>query len=302
MNILELNNINKNYGKFKAVDSLSLSVKEGIIFGLLGPNGAGKTTTIRMIMTIILPDDGQVIFRGKERTAEDLNKIGYLPEERGLYPKMKVIDTLLFFGRLKGLTKEVSIERADYWLKRLDIHKWRQNKVQELSKGMQQKIQFITTIISDPDILILDEPFSGLDPINTKLIKDIILELKEKGKAIIFSTHIMEQVEKLCDNIVLINKGRNILDGNLYDIKKRFRKNAFRLFLEDKNNLNIAGIEEIEDIVNKEKYVEVHLKEGAEIHSVLSEILKDNRVDRFEIYEPSLDNIFINVVEEGKNE
>lgn len=301
MNILELSNVNKSYGNFKAVDSLSLSVKPGTIFGLLGPNGAGKTTTIRMIMAIILPDNGNILFEGRERTMADLQKIGYLPEERGLYPKMKIMDILIFLGQLKGLCKSEAIKKTEYWLERLSLSKWRLNKVQDLSKGMQQKIQFIATVMSDPKILILDEPFSGLDPINTKVIKDIILELKMQGKAIIFSTHIMEQVEKLCDHIVLINKGQNILDGNLSEVKRKFRRNAFRLFFDHENHIDFSKYEEIKHIKEKEKYIEIHLKNGSEINSVLTDILKDNKINRFEIYEPSLNNIFINVVE-GKNE
>ncbi len=301
MNVLELSDVTKSYGSFKAVDSLTFATEKGSIFGLLGPNGAGKTTTIRMIMTIILPDNGEILFNGDKITIKALHNIGYLPEERGLYPKMKILDVLTFFGRLKGLERVSAVQKAEYWLKRLDLEKWKMNKIQDLSRGMQQKIQFITTVINDPDLIILDEPFTGLDPINTKMIKDIILEMKNNGKSIIFSTHIMEQVEKLCDNILLINKGKNILDGRLREIKKKFRKNAFRIFLEEDKAINLDKHESVEEVRKKDGCVEVYLKNDADMNKILSEIVRENNISRFEIYEPSLNDIFINVVE-GENE
>jgi len=301
MNILELSGVNKSYGSFRAVDSLSFKMEKGTVFGLLGPNGAGKTTTIRMIMTIILPDSGDILLNGEKITMDSLNTIGYLPEERGLYPKMKVLDILMFFARLKGIDKETALKRTDYWLKRLELENWRMNKLQDLSKGMQQKIQFIATIINDPELIILDEPFTGLDPINTRTIKDIITEMKNRGKSIIFSTHIMEQVEKMCDHILLINKGRNILDGRLREVKRRFRENAFRVYLDEHGEIDFSSYGGVDHVKKKDGYLEVFLKNDEEIGEILSDIVKRHPVTRFEMYEPSLNDIFINVVE-GKNE
>ena len=219
---IELQQLRKAYGDFLAVDDVSLSVKPGQVYGLLGPNGAGKTTTIRMLMDIIAPDRGQVLFFGKPRTRTELRRVGYLPEERGLYRKMTVLDHLVFLGELRGLSRRQAIPAIDNYLERVELTEWRKSKVEELSKGMQQKIQLVGTILHDPDIIVLDEPFSGLDPINQGLFKEILADFKAQGKTILFSTHVMEQAEKLCDAIGLIARGNVVLDGNLAEIK-RFR-------------------------------------------------------------------------------
>jgi len=218
MAILEVKNISKSFASLKAVDDVSFSIEEGDVLGLLGPNGAGKTTTIRMIMNIIVPDSGSVTLL-KNSEENSTNLIGYLPEERGIYRKMKLVDVLLFLAKLKEMKMHDAKEQIDYWLERLDLIKWKKKKIEELSKGMQQKLQFIATILHKPKLLILDEPFLGLDPINTNLIKEIILELKAGGTTIIFSTHQMESAEKLCNKIILINKGKVILSGKIGEVK-----------------------------------------------------------------------------------
>ncbi|MBD0324929.1 MAG: ATP-binding cassette domain-containing protein, partial [Pyrinomonadaceae bacterium] len=212
---LTLSGVTKRYDDFTAVNDLSLAVRAGRIFGIIGPNGAGKTTTIRMIVNITAPDEGRIELFGQEMNAELQNRIGYLPEERGLYKKMKIVDQLRFFAELKNITGRAVDERIDRWLERVKLSEWRNKKADELSKGMQQKIQFIAAVLHDPDLLILDEPFSGLDPVNVELLKEIVLELKAEGKTIIFSTHQMEVAEKICDDICMINKSRKVLDGTL---------------------------------------------------------------------------------------
>ncbi len=221
MYALEVKNLVKSFDKVKAVDDVSFAVPEGSVFGLIGRNGAGKTTTIRMMMNIYLPDSGEVILRGTKVGQEFKDKVGYLPEERGLYKKMKVMETLLFFAELKGKTGKDIEKKADLYLSRFDLADRKNSKIEDLSKGNQQKIQFLTTILHDPEFLILDEPFSGLDPINTNIIKEIILELKREGKIIIFSTHLMDFAEKMCDHIAMIDHGRIILHGALNEIKKK---------------------------------------------------------------------------------
>jgi len=300
MDVLAIQEISKHYGTVKAVDQLSFAVPQGSIFGLLGPNGAGKTTTIRMIMNIIMPDAGKILFQGQPNHFELLSRIGYLPEERGLYEKMKVLEMLHFFGELKGMEKSRAKESAAYWLKRLEMTEWQNHKVRELSKGMQQKIQFIVTIINDPVVIILDEPFTGLDPINTNVLKNIIQELHEAGKTIIFSTHIMDQVEKLCDRIVLINKGKNILDGHITDIKKKFREKAFHLFLDGPQEGDISAIPGVKEIIDKQGYVKIMVEESQDLQEVGRTLMARLPVRRFEIAEPSLDEIFIRAVESGK--
>ncbi|MCK9282275.1 MAG: ATP-binding cassette domain-containing protein [Melioribacteraceae bacterium] len=222
MYALEIKNLTKTFGSLKAVDNASFTVPEGSIFGLIGRNGAGKTTTIRMMMNIYLPDSGEVILRGTKVGQEFKDKVGYLPEERGLYKKMKVIETLLYFAELKGKSGKEIEKKAIQYLKRFDLYDRRLSKVEDLSKGNQQKIQFIATILHDPDFIILDEPFSGLDPINTNLLKEIILEMKQQGKVIIFSTHLMDFAEKMCDHIAMIDKGQIIINGSLAEIKQKY--------------------------------------------------------------------------------
>jgi ABC-2 type transport system ATP-binding protein len=226
-----LDHITKSFGEFKAVDDLSLKVHAGRIYGLIGPNGAGKTTTLRMIVNITAPDTGRVELFGQQITPQLQDRIGYLPEERGLYKKMKVGDQLRFFAELKNVAGKEADKRVDRWLARLKLAEWKGKKVSELSKGMQQKIQFITCIIHDPDLLILDEPFSGLDPVNVELLKEIVLQLKASGKTIIFSTHQMEVAEKICDDLCLINRSRKVLDGSMRAVKRSFGRNAVALRL-----------------------------------------------------------------------
>src|SRR5690554_4986580 len=229
--LLEVNNVSKHYGEYKALNDVSITVKKGSIFGLLGPNGAGKTTLIRIINQITMPDKGTVILDGEKLKPHHIQYIGYLPEERGLYKTMKVGEQALYLAQLKGLSKNQAKERLKYWFDRLDIGDWWDKKIQELSKGMAQKIQFVVTVLHDPKLLIFDEPFSGFDPINANLIKDEILKLRDDGATIIFSTHRMESVEEMCDHIALINKSNKILDGRLVDIKREFKNNVFEIGL-----------------------------------------------------------------------
>ena len=292
MTNLIIDHVHKSYGEVHAVNDLSLKVEQGQIFGLLGPNGAGKTTTIRMIMDIIKPDEGSIKILGQENTVELRNQVGYLPEERGLYKKMKVQEVILFFAEIKGLTRKTAAARIDPWLTKLDLLEWKEKKVEELSRGMQQKLQFICTVLHEPKLIILDEPFTGLDPVNTNLIKDVILDLKKQGATIIFSTHLMEQVEKLCESICLINKGRSILQGTLSEIKGRFGKNRIKIrysgqagFLADKKL-----VESHDDYGN---YVEIRPASGVKSQDILARAMQEATIEQFEIAEPSLNEIFI---------
>ena len=227
MNIIEVNKVTKKYGDFTALDEVSLSIREGSIFGLLGPNGAGKTSLIRIINQITAPDSGEVFFEGEKLSSKHIAQIGYLPEERGLYRKMKVGEQAIYLARLKGLPKDIVVKRLKYWFEKFDIDSWWNKKVEELSKGMQQKVQFIVTVIHEPNLFIFDEPFSGFDPINVNLLKQEMLELRNRGASIIFSTHNMASVEELCNDIALINKSKKILDGDINDIKNRNKENLF---------------------------------------------------------------------------
>src|SRR3954454_25086681 len=232
MAILSLEHLKKYYATQKAVDDISFSIEKGTIFGLLGPNGAGKTTLLRMITGIFYPDEGTIIFDGAAfDPLNDIIKIGYMPEERGLYKKMKIGDQVLYLAQLKGLSKTEAMKKIKFWFQRLEMESWWNKKVEDLSKGMSQKLQFVTTILHEPKLIILDEPFSGLDPINANLIKDEIYGLAKRGSTIIFSTHRMEQVEEICDHIVLVNQGKKILDGSVHGIKQQFKENLFRLQL-----------------------------------------------------------------------
>jgi ABC-2 type transport system ATP-binding protein len=279
------------------VNDVSFEVKEGTVFGLLGPNGAGKTTTIRMITNILIADKGNITLFGEPVKSLHQNRIGYLPEERGLYKKIKVIDQLIYFGQLKGMSRANAKSTAQKWLKNLDASDWANKKIQELSKGMQQKVQFISTILHNPDILILDEPFSGFDPINVETLKKIILDLKEEGKTILLSTHVMEQVEQLCEEIVLINKGTVVLNGNVRDIKKNYgRDNILIEFEGDDSFINdLHGVKFINRSKNR---VEFNLNETGLSSKDILNIALDKQVEiyRFELMEPSLNEIFIDVV------
>ncbi|MEN3038352.1 MAG: ATP-binding cassette domain-containing protein [Candidatus Kryptonium sp.] len=293
--MLKVENLKKAFSNVVAVDGVSFEVKRGEIFGLLGPNGAGKTTTIRMILDIIKPDYGKIMFDGAEINDKIKSKIGYLPEERGLYRKTKVLETILYFAELKGVEKRVAFEKAKYWLKRFDLIDRANSKIEELSKGNQQKVQIIISILHDPEIVILDEPFAGLDPVNQELLKQVLLELKDKNKVIIFSTHQMDQVEKLCDSICLINKGKLLLFGPLAEVKSKFGRNTIHIEFEGNGEVlkNINGIKKVNLYSN---YAEITLRENVEPIDILRELIGVVNLKKFEIKEPSLYSIFIDAV------
>lgn len=293
MHALEVKNLTKRFNTLTAVDNASFEVPEGSIFGLIGRNGAGKTTTIRMMMGIYLPDDGEVVLRGVKVGQEFKNKVGYLPEERGLYKKMKVIDTLQYFAEIKGKTGREIHKKANEYLKRFDLYDRRLSKVEDLSKGNQQKLQFISTILHDPDFIILDEPFAGLDPVNTNLLKDIILEMKEKGKVIIFSTHLMDFAEKLCDHLAMIDHGKIILKGSLSEIKaKHAQKNVSLTYNGDISFLkNHPIVEKIENFGNT---TGIRLRESNQTQELLKLLVeKEVNVKKFNANDISLQEIFI---------
>ncbi len=296
---LKLESVTKRYDEFTAVDRLSLSVRGGRIFGLLGPNGAGKTTTIRMIVNITAPDEGTVELFGKTMNSDLQNRIGYLPEERGLYKKMRVGEQLRFFGALKGVKGKRAEEVIDRWLERVKLSEWKTRKADELSKGMQQKVQFIATVMHDPDLLILDEPFSGLDPKNVDLLEEIVLELKAAGKTIIFSTHMMAQAERLCDDICLINRSRKVLDGSLREIKRSFGRNAVALRIEEGDQTALQDERLVAKLIHHSDEMEALLAEGADAQALLRRLVEAGaRVTKFELIEPSLHDIFITKVDE----
>jgi ABC-2 type transport system ATP-binding protein len=291
MNTLELTKVRKTYDHFVAVDDLSFSIEEGSMCGLLGPNGAGKTSTIRMMIGITAPDSGQVQMFGKPFVRESLRRVGYLPEERGLYKKEKVLAHLIYLGQLHGLSAGQARQRALAWSEKLEISGWLQKKVEELSKGMQQKIQFIATLVHDPDFIVMDEPFGGLDPVNAGLLKDVLLELKQKGKTILFSTHRMDQAEKLCDSICLINRGKSVLQGDLKHIKAQYGRNNVQIEYEGDGNF-LQQSKLIGSYNNYGNYVEVRLAPGADSQQLLRAVAERSRVSKFELMEPSLEEIF----------
>ncbi len=295
-----LRNVTKRFDDFTAVSDLSLEVRAGRIFGLLGPNGAGKTTTIRMIVNIFAPDAGTVELFGKKITPATQDRIGYLPEERGLYKKMKVGDQLRFFAELKSVSGREADIRIDHWLERLKLSQWKARRTSELSKGMQQKVQFITSVLHQPDLLILDEPFSGLDPVNVELLKEIVLELKASGKTIIFSTHQMELAEKICDDICLINRSRKILGGSIREVKRASSRNAVGLRLEGGADV-LADRSLVKSIERHSDGVEVLLAEETNAQDLLKKLIDAGaKIERFEMIEPSLNNIFIEKVSEAE--
>jgi len=297
MPTVELNNICKSYNGKLVVNNVSFTVAQGEIFGLIGPNGAGKTTIIRIMMDITKPDSGEISILGESLSEATKNRVGYLPEERGLYRKVRVLETLVYLASLKGLGVRAARSRAEQLLKRVDMLSHKEKKIEELSRGMGQIIQFLVTITHDPQLLILDEPFAGLDPVNTKLLKEIILELKRQGKAIILSTHMMNEVEVLCDRILMINEGRTVLYGELAEIKSRYRNNS--VFLEFDGVLG-----EIEGVVGKNdhgEYVELFLDGETPPQKILEQLASHGvRVNRFEVSTPSLNEIFLQVVEKGR--
>ena len=298
--MLKLQSVTKSYADKIAVRNLSFEVQRGEIFGILGPNGAGKTSTIRMICGITLPDSGTIEFLGRPMNEELQSKIGYLPEERGLYKKMKVGDVLLYFAQLKGLSRAEAKARIEHWAKRFEAEAWLKKKVDELSKGMQQKVQFMSVLLHEPELLILDEPFSGLDPINSELMMDVILEFKEAGKAILFSTHRMEQVEKICDSIVLINNGEAILSGKVREVKRSYGKNRIHLDFEGDGSFLQTLLEQgkVEVTARSPKSVELKLLNGTTSREILATASDRAEITRFELAEPSLREIFIMRVNE----
>jgi ABC-2 type transport system ATP-binding protein len=291
-----LNGVSKRFDTVTAVSGLSLKIGEGSVFGLLGPNGAGKTTTLRMILRIMLPDEGSIELLGRplDDSAQDL--IGYLPEERGLYTRMKVREVLVFLAALKGLSETEARRRVDDWLERFELASWADRKVIDLSKGMQQKVQFIVAVVHRPPLLILDEPFTGLDPINAALVKDIMLDLRRQGATVILSTHRMEQVEMMCDSICLINKGRSVLDGELGAIKRSYGKNTLRIeYTGDGDFLNRPSL--IQSVNHFGAVTEVKLAPGADPQELLrAAVASGARVNHFELVEPPLNDIFIEKV------
>lgn len=299
MPVLEVQNLKKYFANQKAVDDISLEISEGQIFGLLGPNGAGKTTLIRMITGIFYPDSGNIIFDGKPFDAEnDITKIGYMPEERGLYKKMKIGEQAVYLAQLKGLSKRDAVARIKDWFARFEMESWWNKKVEDLSKGMQQKLQFVITVLHHPRLIILDEPFSGLDPVNSNLIKDEIYKLAKNGSTIIFSTHRMEQVEEICDHIVLVNKGRKILDGTVQQVKQDFKENLFNIGFSDafaKSELN----NELFDVVSaSQNSMVIQKKENRSNNEILQYFLNNGAsIDSFNEMLPSLNDIFIREVE-----
>ena len=292
MDAISLENVSKSYESVNAVSGVNLNVRPGAILGLLGPNGAGKTTAIRMVMNILVPDSGSIRVFGEPVSDETRESVGYLPEERGLYPHMQVRDVIVFLAALRGLSEAEANLRATEWLDRFELGEWSDKKLNELSKGMQQKVQFITAVIHRPPLVILDEPFSGLDPVNATTVKDVMLELRNKGSTIVLSTHRMEQVEMMCDSICLFNKGRNVLDGDLRAIKESYGKNTVRIeFTGADSFLNLAVIAGVNRFGSG---VEAKLQPGADPQEVLKAAVQSGaRITRFELLEPSLNEIFI---------
>ncbi|HLL42414.1 MAG TPA: ABC transporter ATP-binding protein [Segetibacter sp.] len=297
MHLLQLLNVKKYYATQKAVDDISFSIKQGSIFGLLGPNGAGKTTLLRMITGIFYPDEGEIVFDDKKfDPLSDNLYIGYMPEERGLYKKMKIGEQALYLARLKGLSKSQAMERIKYWFPRLGMESWWNKKVEDLSKGMSQKLQFVTTVLHEPKLIILDEPFSGLDPVNANVIKDEIFELAKKGSTIIFSTHRMEQVEEICDHIVLVNQGKKILDGTVQSIKQQFKENIFRIQVSNVPvNINHSSFDVIKQTDNQ---LTLKINEAGHNNEVLQYFINENSsIEAFNEILPSLNEVFIRLVE-----
>ena len=295
--ILSLQHLKKYYATQKAVDDISFDIQKGSIFGLLGPNGAGKTTLLRMITGIFYPDEGHIILDGKPFIpSEDISKIGYMPEERGMYKKMKIGEQALYLAQLKGLSKAEALEKIKYWFRKLEMESWWNKKVEDLSKGMSQKLQFVITVLHEPKLIILDEPFSGLDPVNANLIKDEIYALAKNGATIIFSTHRMEQVEEICDHIVLVNLGKKILDGTVNEIKQQFKENIFSIETDSPNTISDNPIFTILKKEHNKVYVKINEENNS--NQVLSHLIENNnRIISYNEVLPSLNDIFIKLVE-----
>jgi len=295
MAVIEVKDIYKSFGKTKAVHGVSFDVNKGRIFGLLGPNGAGKTTTIRMINFILTPDSGEVTINGLIASPETQRMIGYMPEERGLYKKMKVFDQLMYLTQLKGMDATAAKKSIEYWLERFEALDWKKREISELSKGQSQKIQFIATIAHDPDIYIFDEPFSGLDPINSETLKEIIIELREKGKTILFSTHRMEQVEQMCDDICLFNQGEAVLTGKLREIKSSFGENTINLEFEGDSSF-LDKLEGVRINNRSTNFAEIRVLNDQSMQEILKLAMEHAEIHKFERIEPSLNEIFISTV------
>lgn len=293
--MLSIRNIVKQYANHRALDHVSIEIEKGCIFGLLGPNGAGKTSLIRIITQITAPDEGEIFLNGEKLNPSHISKIGYLPEERGLYKKMEIGDQMLYLAQLKGLSKKDATKRIKYWFEKMEIESWWNKKVEDLSKGMQQKVQFIATVVHDPELIILDEPFSGFDPVNVQLITNEILELNRKGATIIFSTHRMESVEQLCDSIALIHKSRKILEGRVKDIKNSYRKNIYRIAftgqLASTGNSIFTTMDQ--NVMDGISHLTIRVNEGYSTNDVLQFLIPQVLVtELFEVV-PSMNDIFI---------
>lgn len=297
--VLELDNLVKDFNNKRAVDHFSLKLKRGEIQGLLGPNGAGKTTTIRMILNIIAPDSGSIKILGRSFSEKMKNRFGYLPEERGLYRKLKVSEVLSFFGELKGMKKSQIRTKGLELLKKFELENYIDKKVEELSKGMAQKLQFIITILHSPELLILDEPFSGLDPINIELVKDIILEKKREGITIIFSTHLMEYAEKIVDTVVMIDKGKKVIDGNLQDVKATYGTKFLKVTYDGDSGF-VSSLDYVKGVEDYGREMEIELADIAHKNKLLKDLVAKLSLNSFQVTEPSLNNIFIRKVNEGE--
>jgi ABC-2 type transport system ATP-binding protein len=299
MALFEARNVTKQYGSQLALDNVSISVPEQSIYGLLGPNGAGKTTLIRIINQITGPDSGELFLNGKKLMPDDVQFIGYLPEERGLYKKMKVGEQALYFAQLKGLSKAEAMRRLKYWFKKLDIVDWWGKRVEELSKGMAQKVQFVTTVLHEPKLLIFDEPFTGFDPVNTNTVKKEILFLRERGATVIFSTHNMESVEELCDNITLINKAKTILEGRVDEIRRQWAGNEFEVAFEGDLQIGSNGLYNVmgQKKDNGKSIIRVKAVTDASPNDILQHVLPSGNIVSFNPALPSMNEIFIRVVE-----
>ena len=303
MEIFSGQNITKTFTNHLALDNVSISVSEGSIFGLLGPNGAGKTTLLRIINQITAPDQGSLLFKGEKLTSSHIEQIGYLPEERGLYKKMKVGEQALYLAQLKGLSKKEAIEKLNIWFEKFEIQTWYNKKVEDLSKGMQQKIQFIITVLHEPSLLIFDEPFSGFDPINANIVKQEILRLKENGATIIFSTHNMESVEELCDHITLLNNAKNILTGPIQQIREKYKSNTYEIVFDglfNKLQASLTAMYEILDIKIEDKTTTVKIKinEKATTNDVLGLLMNCGKIISLNELVPNMNEIFIKAVQE----
>ena len=299
--MLKAENVTKTYnaGKKLALEDFSIDVPEASIYGLLGPNGAGKTTFIRIINQITQADSGEVFINGKKLSPEHIRQIGYMPEERGLYKNMTVGDQLLYFGELKGMSKNDALTQAKYWFEQLEIDQWWKKKLSELSKGMAQKIQFVVTVLHRPKLLIFDEPFSGFDPVNANLIKDQILQLKENGTTIILSTHRMESVEEMCDSVALINNAKKVLDGKVFDVREKFKKNIFTVTLSEVNEDKFENFKnqfQLNDFRTENQLVSFDLKNDSDQNVLLHELIKIGKIRSFDEKIPSMNEVFINAV------